>query len=135
MHAQRAPLDPRRLVVDLAGALRVLHQRLLAVTQREFEVLYGRVPNAAALLQLAVNDPLFAWLQPVSQLLVSVDELASADDLDPAAVDAARDALARLLDEPSDFRAIYLGHLQADPDVVLAHAEVRRLLPSRLPGP
>jgi hypothetical protein len=120
--------DSRAALEELAQALRVLHRRLLAATQAEFEKVYGRVEGPGALLQLLINDPLFAWLRPVSQQMAALDELA-ADEVDAAVVEAARKAVARVIDEPSDFRATYLVYLQADPDIVIAHAALRRLAP------
>jgi hypothetical protein len=120
--------DSRAALEELAHALRVLHQRLLAATQADFEKLYGRVEGPGALLQLLINDPLFAWLRPVSQQMAALDELA-ADEVDAAVVEAARKSVAGLIDERSDFRATYLIYLQADPDIVIAHAALRRLAP------
>jgi len=120
--------DARAALEELAHALRVLHQRLLAATQADFEKLYGRVEGPGALLQLLINDPLFAWLRPVSQQMAALDELA-ADEVDAAVVEAARKSVAGLIDERSDFRATYLIYLQADPDIVIAHAALRRLAP------
>ena len=123
-----AIVDPRAVLSELAYALRVLHQRLLAATQMDFEKLYGRVESPGALLQLVVNDPLFAWLRPLSRLIAELDERAS-EELDGATLDAARKSVARLIDEPSDFRASYLVYLQSNADAVIAHAAVRRLVP------
>jgi hypothetical protein len=113
---------------ELAAALRTLHHRLLLATQKSFEKLHGRVDGPGALLQLAVHDPLFAWLRPLSQKLALLDELAEAEDV--ADVDFARAAaeVAELVDEDSAFRAAYLVYLQSEPDVVLAHGVLRRLI-------
>jgi hypothetical protein len=121
--------DPRAVLAELSHTLRVLHQRLIAVTQKDFEKLYGRVPGAGALLKLLVDDPLFAWLRPLSRVIADLDELAEADEIDPSVVERARRAVLTLIDEPGEFRNTYLVHLQADPDVVMAHADLRRLLP------
>jgi len=126
-------VDLRAALVELAHALRILHQRLLAATQMDFEKLYGRVDGAGALLQLVVNDPLFAWLRPLSQQMAALDELAS-EEIDAAIVDAARKSVARLIEEPSDFRASYLVYLQSNPDAVIAHAALRRLVPASVRG-
>ena len=113
---------------ELSYALRVLHQRLLAATQKDFEKLHGRVANAGALLQLAVNDPLFAWLRPLSAQMVALDELAAAADVDHVQIAATRRDLIELLEGPGAFHSTYLVHLQTNPDVVMAHAEVRGVL-------
>lgn len=120
----RADIDLRAL----SYALRVLHQRLLASTQKDFEKLHGRVANAGELLQLAINDPLFAWLRPLSQQMAALDELAAADETTPDDIDKAGRALLELLEKPGEFHSTYLVHLQTNPDVVMAHAEVRGVL-------
>ncbi len=120
----RSDIDIR----ELSYALRVLHQRLLASTQKDFEKLHGRVANAGELLQLAINDPLFAWLRPLSQRMAALDELAAAEDTTQDDVDEAGRAILHLLEKPGEFHSVYLIHLQSNPDVVMAHAEVRGVL-------
>jgi hypothetical protein len=122
--------DPQRTLVELADALRVLHQRLLFVTRVEFEKLHGRVASPGALLDLVLNDPLFAWLRPLSRQIADLDELAS-EAVDAEALEAARESVARLIDQSDEFRPTYLVYLQADPDTVIAHAAVRHLLARR----
>jgi hypothetical protein len=123
--------DARAAVRELAAALRALHHRLLLATQKNFEKLHGRVDGPGALLQLAVHDPLFAWLRPLSQELALLDELAAADEVGAGDFARAAAEAAELLDGISEFRAAYLVYLQSEPDVVLAHAAVRRLTQRR----
>lgn len=106
----------------------MLHQRLLASTQRDFEKLHGRVGSPGALLQLAVNDALFAWLRPLSERIAALDEAAGSDELDAAGAQLCRETIAGLLEQPGEFHDTYLVYLQSDPDVVMAHADVRALL-------
>jgi hypothetical protein len=113
---------------ELAEALRVLHQRLIAATRVNFEKIHGRVPSSGTLLELVINDPLFAWLRPLSRQIAELDALASGE-VDAATLGEARRSVARLIEESVEFRPTYLVYLQADPDAVLAHAAVRRLLP------
>lgn len=120
--------DARAAVRELATALRTLHHRLLLATQKSFEKLHGRVDGPGALLQLAVHDPLFAWLRPLSQQLALLDELAAAEDVGGADFARAAAEVAELVDGISEFRAAYLVYLQSEPDVVLAHAALRRLI-------
>jgi hypothetical protein len=119
--------DPRTSLRELTSAARALHHRLLVATQKSFEKLHGRVEGPGRLLQLAVHDPLFAWLRPFSQQLALLDELADADELDAPDVARASQELAELLSaEP--FRGTLLVYLQAEPDVVIANAALRPLL-------
>jgi hypothetical protein len=126
--------DARGDLAKLADALRLLHHLLLVATQKRFEKLHGRVPGAGALLQLALNDPLFAWLRPLSRQAAAIDELVAAEDVAWHDLDGARTAVIALLDDDGEFRATYLVYLHAEPDVVLAHAALRRLLVRRAPA-
>ena len=123
--------DARAAVRELAHALRALHRQALTVTQQSFEKLHGRVRGPGELLQLAVHDPLFAWLRPLSQEIVALDELADSDEIGTQDLDAARASVVELFDSNAEFRGTYLVYLQEEPDLVLAHATVRRLLASR----
>ena len=116
--------DPRTNLRELAAAARTLHHRLLVATQKSFEKLHGRVESPGQLLQLAVHDPLFAWLRPLSAQLALLDELAEADELDDADVTRAAVEVAQVLDADA-FRGSFLVYLQSEPDVVLANAALR----------
>jgi hypothetical protein len=100
---------------------------LLVATQRSFEKLHGRVEGPGVLLQLAVHDPLFAWLRPLSQQLALLDELADSDEVGAADVARAAQEIADLLSNDA-FRGPYLVYLQTDPDVVIVNAALRPLL-------
>jgi hypothetical protein len=119
--------DARANLRDLAAAARTLHHRLLVATQKSFEKLHGRVEGPGVLLQLAVHDPLFAWLRPLSQQLALLDELVEADELDDADLARVASEVAAVL-ESDAFRASFLVYLQNEPDVVLANAALRPLL-------
>ena len=72
------------------------------------------------------------WLRPISALVVQIDELLDADE--PATGADARGLLAEArtlltpAEEGNGFAANYYEALQRDPGVVLAHAEVSRVL-------
>ena len=111
----------------LRDAARGLHKQLLAAVQRRFEKLHRRVQGPGELLELAVHDPLFAWLKPLSALLVEVEEL---DDTAAGRerLEALRESLLHLLEADAEFGAVYRVYLQSEPDVVMAHAQLRRAL-------
>ena len=125
--------DARANLRELAAAARTLHHRLLVATQKSFEKLHGRVESPGQLLQLAVHDPLFAWLRPLSAQLALLDELAEADELDDADVARAAVKVTEVLDSET-FRGTFLIYLQNEPDVVLANSALRPLL-ARAGGP
>ena len=112
------------------GLLR-LHKALLDRERDDYERVHGQV-NAGELLRLALGHEQFAWLRPVSELIVRIDELLDADE--PATADDAESLLAeaRSLRKPSEagggFGRRYFDAIQREPDVVLAHREVTRLL-------
>lgn len=116
---------------DLRLGLLRLHKALLDAEREDYERAHGQV-NAGELLQLALNHEQFAWLRPVSELIVRIDELLDADE--PATPDDAESLLAgaRALLKPSEsgggFGQKYFAAIQREPDVVLAHREVTRLL-------
>ncbi len=121
-------IKPRAAVEEIASAVRVLHRQLLLGTQKSFEKLFGRVEGPGALLQLAVNDPLFAWLRPLSAQAAALDALAAAEEVAEADLAAVSADVLALLEQEGEFRASYLVYLQTEPDVVMAHAELRRVL-------
>ena len=84
------------------------------------------------LLSLLLHDPWFAWLHELSQLVVVIDEMLDAKE--PAtAVDAAQLLYQsrRLIspeEEGTGFARRYFEALQRDPDVVMAHSRMRKVL-------
>ena len=109
-------------------ALLDLHRVLLEAVRLEHERENGRVGNAE-MLQLVAYDPRFAWLRPVSELIVALDELQAMPEVtarDAAAVRVEIDTL--LARGEAGFGERYFGTLQASPDLVLAHAALQRAL-------
>jgi hypothetical protein len=100
-----------------------------------YEQVRGQV-SKGELLQLVINHEQFAWLRRISELIVQIDELLGADE--PVSLDDIRNLIsyASTLLTPSEegnaFERKYYNALQREPDVVLAHAEVTRLLASKV---
>lgn len=118
-------------------ALLVLHKALVDSERVDYEKTVGAIQSPNHFLQLLTSDPWFAWLQPLSQLIVSLDELEEQEEpLTAAAVDAVMKQ-ARVLLTPSESAEGFAGHyfnaLQADTDVVIAHADVMKLLGRQQP--
>jgi catechol 2,3-dioxygenase len=70
---------------ELRGTLLQLHKVLLDDARASYEMDRGRVASNATLLQLVINDPWFAWLHALSELVVRIDETV---DTDSPATDA-----------------------------------------------
>ena len=132
--AARAKTDPQeyqRRLSALRGSLLNLHKALVDSERVEYEKTIGKIQSPNHFLQLLTSDPWFAWLSPVSQLIVSIDEALDAKEpLTAAKVDGLVVQSKRLL-VPSEtgegFSKHYHEALQRDPDVVLAHGQVSKL--------
>src|SRR6266567_2960789 len=128
-----ADADVHRLVDLRLGLLR-LHEALLEVERKSFERTHGRV-NSGELLQLVINHAQFAWLRMVSALVVQIDEMLGADE--PATHADVINLIggARQLFTASDdkeFSDKYQAALQQEPEVVMAHSALMKLLRSKV---
>ena len=101
-----------------------------------YEAVFGKVTSSQKFLELLLRDPWFAWLHSISELVVLIDE-ALEDDDPPLSVEGAAKlteqvrALLKTSESGIGFGKQYFDALQRDPDVVLAHADVARLLKPR----
>jgi len=122
-----APGDPARLA-GLRAPLLKLHKALVDSERIEYEKTIGKIKSPNHFLQLLTTDPWFAWLSPLSQLIVSIDEaLDEKEPLTSGAIEALIQQTARLLqptETGSGFSKHYFEAMQRDPDVVLAHRDV-----------
>jgi hypothetical protein len=112
----------------LRRALLELHRVLLHGQRIEAERFGGRM-SASEVLQAAADDLRFSWLKELSSLIAALDQARAEEDAAGAA--AAVERARALLDPPDPataFGARYLRALQDDPDVVLAHRDVRAAL-------
>jgi hypothetical protein len=112
------------------GLLR-LHKTLLDWERDRYERMNGRQSNAA-LLNAFLQDPYFAWLRPMSQLIVRIDEMledrtAPADD-DIRAVITELEALISPSEEGEEYARRYHTALQENPESVVAHRDLVTLL-------
>lgn len=121
-----------KLLNDLRQALLRLHKTLLEWERAGYERIHGRQSNND-LLNALLNDPQFAWLRPISQLIVRIDEILGEKTPPPMRNDV--DAVVsqvRLLTSPNAEGDIYERRydtvLQEHPDAVFAHRDVLGLL-------
>ena len=121
----------RGLLTDLRHALLHLHKTLLDWERVAYERIHGRV-TGNTLLQAIMNDPQFTWLHPMSQLIVSIDEMLENEAPDVPADVGGILAQARKLVSPdesgSGYAQRYDAALQDSPDAVFAHRDVIALL-------
>jgi hypothetical protein len=125
----------------LSSALAGLHRVLIDRARREYERDFSRIGGPAHFLQLLMEDPFFAWLRPLSELMANIDQLR---DYESPARDevstAVRSAVEQLVAPPSgdpispEFTKRYWPLMLEDPDVTMAHAGVKQAV-SAWPSP
>ncbi len=114
----------------------MLHKALLDSERTSYELVHGPIASPGAFLQLLINDPRFAWLRPVTTLIVQIDEALAAKNPPSTARDFEQliDDMRALLSpsrEENGFWKRYSGALQRDPGVSVLHAEMERRLAER----
>jgi hypothetical protein len=124
--------------VDDLRALRLpllaLHKAVLATERRGLERIHGEL-SGAQFLQI-VSDPLrYGWFQPFSALILAIDDTLDVKDDDGeneiATPEELLDRARELLLPPkadTPFGRRYVSLLQKEPELVLAHAGVAKLL-------
>ncbi len=121
---------PTLLVVR--DAVLSLHRELLETERLAWERLNGRTVGNVELLHLAIEDPWFSWLRPLTALIAAMDEALVDDTPDAAARTAAILGEASSLLHPdengSDFQQRYHEFVQRAPDVAVAHGRLTRTL-------
>lgn len=122
-------------LVSLRDAVLQLHKALVESERVEYERTMGPIPSATDFLRLLATDPWFAWLSPLTRLLVGMDEALEAEEplTEQAIGRMIASAFALLVTDETGqgFGKQYFDALQRDPDVVMAHAEVAKLRPKR----
>jgi len=121
-------------LTDLRNGLLRLHKTLLDSERGIYERDIARITSTGEMLKLVLYDPWFQWLHELSQFIVLIDETLDAKE-PPNGIDAVRlIAQAGDLLAPNEhgtgFARRYFEALQRDPDVVLAHAQMRKVLAS-----
>jgi hypothetical protein len=127
----------RQPLLDFRHALLDLHKTLIDSERAVYEADIGPVQSPHHFFQLLTNDPWFAWLRPISQLIVAIDEVLDAQEpLTDDSIDAVMMESVFLLvpaKREGEFSTHYLAALQRDPAVVLAHAQVAKRIPAGKP--
>ena len=115
-------------LAQLREALLALHKALVDSERVSYEQNIGTIPSANHFLKLLTDDPWFAWLHPLSELIVTLDEALDAKTKTPLTAELASALMKRtgellVASETGEgFARHYFDALQRDPDVVMAHA-------------
>src|SRR5271156_3453165 len=140
MSSTNSSLDPvKQRLTELRNGLLGLHKTLLDSERASYERDIARIDSSGELLKLVLYDPWFAWLHELSEFVVLIDETVDAidettgTDDPPPSIDAERliEQAWELLapnETGTGFAKRYFEALQRDPDVVLEHARMRKVL-------
>jgi hypothetical protein len=121
---ERAAL--REAVRSVSKALLPLHRALINAAREDYAFAYEPV-SPTQLIGLLGDDPFFAWLKPVTAVIVDIDELARRD-FERQDVDDLLTRIDRLFGASPDpsFAQQYVPILQRDVDVAIGLAAVRQ---------
>lgn len=131
MPENASPDTPSERLTKLRNGLLRLHKSLLDSERAVYEHDIERISSPGHFLNLLLNDPYFAWLRELSQLIVLVDETLDLEE-PPGAGEALRlISQARELISPAEngdqFARRYWEAMQRDPGAVLAHRDMIRV--------
>jgi hypothetical protein len=122
----------KQRLTDLRNGLLSLHKTLLDSERATYERDIARIGSSGELLKLVLYDPWFAWLHELSEFVVLIDEtLDDKDGLDGINAERFVSQAWELLapnETGTGFAKRYFEALQRDPDVVLAHGRMRKVL-------
>jgi len=122
----------RQLLTELRRALLHLHKTLLDWERVAYERQQGERTSPGELLSIVMRDPHFAWLHPLSELIVRIDTMLDVEHPEPHAEVEAILKQARALIAPDATGSVYAQRyhtaLQDHPDAVVAHGKVAALL-------
>ena len=130
LHRAGDDAEARQKLVALRNTLLKLHKALLEMEKREYVRVHGQV-NTGELFRLVLDDPQFAWLHNISEFVVRIDETLSGEAPVTPADTRASYTLALKMFVPTEsgdgFQKKYYDAIQADPAVVMEHAELAKL--------
>src|SRR6185369_9818633 len=116
-------------LLEVAAALREVHRTLVQAVRASYEREFGPAGGPGQMLRLLTEHPYFAWLHPMSELIVDLDSLLAQELLPQGTVAGVRQEIDRLTQAGgSPFWEKYAPLLQADADVVMAHGRLRRAI-------
>jgi hypothetical protein len=134
MQSPETALDSaRQRLTEVRETLLTLHKALLDSERTSYELVHGPIASPAAFLQLLIHDSWFAWLQPVTSLLVQIDEALAAKKPPKTAhdfellIDDTR-ALLSPSRESNGFWKRYAASVERDPAVAVLHGELEKRL-------
>ncbi|EJE52251.1 hypothetical protein PMI14_03054 [Acidovorax sp. CF316] len=116
----------------LRNALLALHRQLIELERRDYEKLHGR-QSAGEFLQVMAYAESMRWMEPLSRLIVMLDEAMEPGNADiaeapPVVARRVREMLKLEHSAEADFSGHYQRHFHTSPELAMAHAAVIRAL-------
>src|SRR4051794_29625892 len=116
-------------LMEVADALREVHRALVGAARTEYEKQSGPAGGPGQMLRLLTEHPSFAWLHPMSELIVDLDSLLAQEILPLGTVAAVRKEVNHLTQaSDSPFWPRYAPLLQSNHEVGGARGRRRRAL-------
>ncbi len=124
MHTPDSPErgELRASLREISKALIPLHRHLIDAAKSDYVFAFDSDVSPTRLVDLLQTDSFFAWLKPLTSLIVDIDEMVRTD-FD----DAAARAIPRRIEQIFAGDQ-YVAMLQRDVEVAGAHAAVRKAL-------
>ncbi len=130
--AGQATGEERAALRTVRQRLLVLHKALLDGERSRHEREHGPIETAQQHLQMLIDHPSFAWLRPLSGLIVQIDDrLAAREGISSSQVrQLATDVrtLTSLGAEQTEHQDRYRTAIDGNPAILAAHADVARAL-------
>ena len=117
---------------NVRDSLLRLHKALLEFERKVYEGQHGKVASPGVMLGLVMENPAFAWLRQLSELVVGIYELLESKEEVPT--EKYRDMLAyctKLLtpnQNGNTFEKNYFTAIQQSPDAALCHSQTQLAL-------
>jgi hypothetical protein len=120
-------------VIELSKLLQKLHKSLLHFQSSQHQEKIGKKLGPYEILNLSINDPEFAWLRKLSELIVAIDiqeeENPQMSDVDFSKI---KNEASGLLfgdgEKYQDFKSRLQVALSQDPELNIYHAELITIL-------
>lgn len=121
-------------LISLRNNLLHLHKALLDFQKKEYEGKFGMFKSVGQYFSAVTENPSFAWLRKISEIIVSMDEIIDAPESQTQSnILALFEFTKKLLTpdpEGTEFEKKYRQAIQKDPAVALSHAKVMKIVTS-----
>jgi hypothetical protein len=136
MHTPDDPVraSQRSTLREISGILIPLHRAVIDAARSDYSMMFEEVGKPTVLLQLVKEHPFFAWIRPLTALIVDIDQMVRVDFApnDIAGISARMRRL--FIEADEEFSSRYVPILQRDVNVAVAHGKLRRVMTTLEPG-